>query len=197
MREDIKHAIDLSIFPPDLAEVIAAHAAMFGATRMETDTHPAEATPDQAQDAGQQKDTFRPIASQDELDRIVTARLSRERAKYADYDQLKEQAGKWAAAEESQKTELQKATDRAEKAEQALAAAQAQALRSQVAASVGLPAEMAARLQGSTQAELEADAKTLAGLIGKSTQPSGLRLPSGGEGTGGSKDDQARTFFGL
>lgn len=112
MREDIKHAIDLSIFPPDLAEVIAAHAAMFGATRMEVDTPPAEATPEQAQDAGQQKDTFRPIASQDELDRIVTARLSRERAKYADYDEKSQKAAQYDQMQESAKTEAQKQQER-------------------------------------------------------------------------------------
>ena len=50
--------------------------------------------------------------TQAELNAIVEARLARERDKYADYDSLKEKAGKYDEAEESKKTELQKATDK-------------------------------------------------------------------------------------
>lgn len=188
--------------PAELAEIIAVHRRLFAGTVMMADTAgDGGAGTAGSQDGGQSgqqsgapaKPTFQAITTPEALEHL----LASERAKFADYDQLKDQAGKWQAAEAANKTELQKATDRAEKAEQALATAQAQALRSQVAAAAGLPAEMAARLQGATQAELEADAKTLATLVAKPGR-TGLQLPApGGDGAAGSKDDQARTFFGL
>lgn len=52
--------------------------------------------------AGQQK-TF----TQEELDAIIAERLGRERQKYADYDSLKQKAGKYDEQQEANKTELQ------------------------------------------------------------------------------------------
>ena len=83
-----------------------------------------------AQGGGEQPDkTF----SQQDLDRVVGERLKREREKYADYKDLKAQATKWADHEEAQKTEIQKAQERADKAEaekdQALAAANEKLMR--------------------------------------------------------------------
>jgi|SRR5690554_675070 len=76
-----------------------------------------------------------------------------------------EAAERLQALEDAQKSEAQKQQD-------ALAAATAERdqlrldlMRRDVAAKVGLPPEMAARLQGSTVEELETDAKTLAPLI--------------------------------
>ena len=51
--------------------------------------------------------------TQTEVDAIVRDRLQRERNKYADYEAYKEKAEKFDAAEEAQKSELQKATERA------------------------------------------------------------------------------------
>lgn len=56
-------------------------------------------------------DTFTPPATQADLDRIVEQRLSRERAKYADYDDLKAKAAKLDEADAAAKSELQKALD--------------------------------------------------------------------------------------
>lgn len=54
---------------------------------------------------------FTPIATQDELDRRVGERLARERAKFADYDELKAKAAKLDEVEAANKSELQKAQD--------------------------------------------------------------------------------------
>ena len=51
--------------------------------------------------------------TQEELDRIVGERLQRERAKYADFEALKEKASKFDQIEEQSKSELQKVTERA------------------------------------------------------------------------------------
>lgn len=55
--------------------------------------------------------------TQEELDRVVGDRLARERQKYGDYDALKQKAGRLDQLEESQRTELEKAQKRADKAE--------------------------------------------------------------------------------
>lgn len=55
--------------------------------------------------------------TQSEVDAIVSDRLKRERSKYEGYEELKAKAEKFDAIEEASKTELQKATERAEKLE--------------------------------------------------------------------------------
>lgn len=60
------------------------------------------------------------------------------RAKPADYDELKAKAAKWDQAEAANKTELDKANDRAARAEQERDAARAEALRYKVAAAHGI-----------------------------------------------------------
>ena len=57
--------------------------------------------------------------TQAELDALIRDRLARERGKYADYDELRAQAERWAEHEEAQKSELQKLQEAAEKAEKA------------------------------------------------------------------------------
>lgn len=54
--------------------------------------------------------------TQADLDRIVADRLQRERAKYADYDDLKTKAEQLRQIEDAQKTELERAQEEAKKA---------------------------------------------------------------------------------
>lgn len=90
--------------------------------------------------------------SQAEVDRIVKDRVARERAKYADYDELKAKA-------EGAKTVEQKLAD----LEQKHAAAEARALRSDIAARHGISAEDRDLFLTGTDADaLEAQAKRLA-----------------------------------
>lgn len=74
-------------------------------------------------------------------------------------------AQKLADIEESGKTEQQKLTDRLAQAELRAAAAESLLLRAEVASAAGVPAALAARLQGTTRAELEADAAGLLELL--------------------------------
>ena len=84
--------------------------------------------------------------TQTELDAIVRDRLQRERNKYADYEAYKEKAEKFDAAEEAQKTELQKATERATALETELntlkRANEIRVIRDQVAKETGVPATL-------------------------------------------------------
>jgi hypothetical protein len=77
-----------------------------------------EPTQQQAANGGGESGTYTPPASQADLDRIIADRLSRERGKYADYEELKNKASKFDEVEAANQTELQKATARAEAAEQ-------------------------------------------------------------------------------
>lgn len=63
-------------------------------------------------------------------------------------------------------SDLEKATKRAEEAEQRLARLEGESVRSRVALAKGLSPELAARLTGSTEDELSADADALLALIG-------------------------------
>lgn len=95
--------------------------------------------------------------TQADVDKLIRDRLARERAKYADYDELKTAASE---ADKS-KTQLDKLsqqigelTSRAEKAEAATT-------RAKVVAAKKLPPALAKRLQGKTEEELSADADEL------------------------------------
>lgn len=72
-----------------------------------------------------------------------------------------EAARKLAELEEKDKTEQQKLADKLAKAEQARQDAERSLLRSQVAVDKGLSPKLAARLQGDTLKEIEADADAL------------------------------------
>lgn len=103
---------------------------------------------------------------QSEFDRMVGERLARERAKYADYDEVKGKAAEYDKTVEAQKTELQKATDKAAAETERATKAEAAALRAQVALEKGLTASQAGRLVGATRDELLADADQLLTDIG-------------------------------
>lgn len=111
---------------------------------------------DSGSEGGQQE--FQAITSQQELDRILGQRLNRERQKFGDYDELKRKAGELDAIRDGEKSELQKATERADQAEREAATLRHRDLQREVAAAKGVPAKHAHRLQGGTREELEADA---------------------------------------
>lgn len=96
--------------------------------------------------------------TQAEMNAIISDRLSRERSKYADYDDLKAKAQQFDAAQEAGKTELQKANEKAAKLQEQLDTLRE--LRSKVAAATGVPAEL---LSGDTEEACTAQAQHLAG----------------------------------
>jgi hypothetical protein len=87
--------------------------------------------------------------TQAELDKIVQDRIARERKKYEGYDELKRKAAAYDEVEEAQRSELDKAIARAEKAEQAAADATARANSTLIdAAVVAEGAKLGARNPG-------------------------------------------------
>ena len=105
--------------------------------------------------------------TQAEMDSIIGERLKRAKEKYADYDELKAKAAKY--DEEAGKSELQKAIDRAEKAEGKLKALESERklaeLRAEVAKDKGIEPGL---LRGTTREELEAHADAINAYMGTS-----------------------------
>lgn len=100
--------------------------------------------------------------TQAELDAVVGDRLKRERAKYADYEDLKAKAAQYDAVQEAGKSELQKAQEQAAGYKAELDALkkdiEARNARDKVAAETGVPASL-------LTAETEDDCKKQAEAI--------------------------------
>ncbi len=106
--------------------------------------------------------------TQAELDTIIGERLAREKAKYANYEELKEKADKLNALEEANKSELQKAQDEAadykSKYEKLTQENAVRGIRDKVAASTGVPSNL---LTASTEDECQAQAEAILEYAGK------------------------------
>ena len=130
---------------------------------------------------------FKAITSQDELDRVLARRLERERAKFADYDEIKTKAAEFDKVAEASKTELQKAVERAEAAEKRAQAFEAKEQRQQWAAEIVKDSDVpAAALRGSTREELVEHFNVLKALVTKpspkrTATPPGKPAPDAGE----------------
>ena len=109
----------------------------------------------------EQEKTF----TQSELNAILTDRLSRERGKYSDYEELKSKAAQFDAAEEARKTELQKATERADALQKQLdemrKANEIRMMKDNVMRATGLPADMMEFITGDTEEACMAQARKL------------------------------------
>lgn len=134
--------------------------------------------------------------TQDEVNAIVGKRLAEEKGKYADYDVLKAKADKFDEAEEKNKTELEKATERANNLEAELTALkkadEVRTMRENVANETGIPVHL---LTGATEDECKAQAEAIKAYA----QPSGYpKVKDGGEmpKPNGSTKQQFADFMG-
>ncbi|MCV7621923.1 DUF4355 domain-containing protein [Micrococcus luteus] len=162
---------------------------------------------DNTADAGDNTEvsTYKAPATQEELDNIIQKRLAKERAKYADYDELKSAAEKFQEIEDAKKSELEKATERAAQLEAELAEAKHAALKNGLAAEFGLSAEDTSLfLTAGDEEGLRKQAEALVSRISKASEPEapvmGNVIPDLVQRkteSSSSKDDFARTFFGI
>lgn len=141
---------------------------------------------------------FTAITSQEALDRIVTDRLNRERAKFADYKEAKAKAEQFDALAEANKSELQKAVDRAAVLERERDEARVSGLRFRIAAAHGISSEDAELfLTGSDEDSLTRQAKRLTERgVGRPTR--GNLVPGEGRNTTPELNDErafARSLF--
>lgn len=130
--------------------------------------------------------------TQEEMNKIVAERVQREKAKYADYETLKVKAAKFDENEEASKTELQKATEKAEKLEAELKnmkeAEVVRTIRDEVSQKTGVPASL---LKGNTKEECEEEAKAILEFSGKDKYP---EVKDAGENRKGGKASTADQF---
>lgn len=132
---------------------------------------------------------FTPITTQEELNKVIEARLARQKesieAKYPDYDQLKSRDAEYDTIKarnaelESQNNTLQAAAKEsksaADKQAEMIAGLNTQVtdfqragLRTKIALKNGLPYELADRLAGDDEASIQEDAERLASFVGSS-----------------------------
>ena len=130
--------------------------------------------------------------TQEEVDSIVRDRLQRERAKHADYDTLKAKAEKFDEFEEAQKSELQKAHDRATALQAELdglkKAEGLRVMRQTVAQDTGVPANL-------LTADTEEGCKEQAAEILKFAKPTGYPSVKDGGEVGGQPKGATRDKF--
>lgn len=132
--------------------------------------------------------------TQAELNAIVSDRLAREREKYVGFDEFKAKAEKFDAAEDAAKTDLQKATEQAEKYKAELdAMKQAETVRSareKVATEKGVPTNL---LTGNTEEECAAQADAI--LKWRGEQPKYPSVKDAGENTKNTSSGKTRDQF--
>jgi hypothetical protein len=120
--------------------------------------------------------------TQADVDRIVKERVQRERAKYADYDELKAKAGQSTTLEERVADIERQARD-----------SERRAMRAEIANVKGLSPSQAKRLVGETREELEADADELLSDIG-AQKKQGNHVPREGTTPPPAAEDPLRAF---
>ncbi len=121
--------------------------------------------------------------TQADVDRIVSERVQRERAKFADYDDLKAKAGEKATIE-----------DRLAEMEKRAAGAEARALRADIANRHGISAEdRDLFLTGTDEETLTAQAKRLADREAERRQQ-GNHVPNEGNNPKPAGNDEVREF---
>lgn len=150
--------------------------------RNETVSQETNTNPQNAGEGGGTPPAGERTFTQAQVDAIVAERLGREKAKFADYDAIKAKADKFDAAEEANKTELQKAVDKAAKLQKQLddikRSQEQTALRAKVAADMKLPAGLTEFLTADDEDGCKAQAQKLLDQIKPGSYP---EVPDGGE----------------
>lgn len=130
--------------------------------------------------------------TQEDVNRIINKKYSEWASKTADYEDLKAKAQKFDEMEEANKTELQKATEKANQLQAQLdeikKANDIRAIRDKVALELEVPAHL---LTGSTAEECETQAKAILDFAKPNAYPS---VKDGGEVSKAQKKDAVTAF---
>lgn len=151
---------------------------------METDNQ----VNNQSQDVNAEKEQTAPKTfTQEQVNTIVANRV----ADFSDYEELKAKAAKYDEAEEANKTELQKAQDKAASLQKELDTLKTQEkvrdVRTKVSNATGVPADL---LHGNTEEECQAEADKLIAFA----KPEYPKVQDGGEPSGSGKLDTRSQF---
>ena len=121
---------------------------------------------------------FKPITSQDELNRLIGERIGKVKAQFADYDALKTKAAKFDEVEKATKSEIEQAQERIKELGSRASTAERVALQQRIAAEEGVIPEV---LHGTTEEEMRASAQRIKEWrdAGKKPAPDPKSLKSG------------------
>lgn len=146
---------------------------------------------------------FEAITSQEQLDKVIGERLTRERAKFADYDDLKAKAARLATIESEKQTDAEKTAQDIANLKDEVAKARRESTRLRIANEHGItdPKRIALFLTGDDEATLAEQAKELAQLDAdratreaEGKKKTSNRVPKEGSATTEPKDDEMREF---
>ncbi len=155
--------------PAELAQIINTHRALFGGFQMMADagTQDGNTAGDTStgddQDQSQGPRTF----TQEELNKLIADRVGRERAKYADYGDMKRKAAELDQIEEAQKTEAQKQAERNAEADRKSAEADRKLAIADVAGKLSVPAAILSGPTANTPEAIEAFAQAVLAFAGE------------------------------
>lgn len=154
--------------------------------------------PDAPEETTEAQDAPNLPKSQAELDAIIQARLTRERSKFADYDDLAAKAARLdeidaerMTAEERAEARVRAAEEKAAAAEAKVAEAQRLATRATLAAEFGIAEDVVDLIDGPDEETMRSRAERLAAIAAPADAPApvGIRLPGGRQAESGSAGD--------
>ena len=126
------------------------------------------------EDTGTEADSgFEAITSQEQLDKVLSKRLERERAKYSDYEELKQKAAEAADS----RSEVEKLHDRVKELEQERHQSAVEAAKAKAASEYGVPADL---LVGDDTDAIEAHAKRLSEYVAAQAPSTGAYVKNVG-----------------
>lgn len=144
---------------------------------------------------GDGENEFEPITSQEQLNAALKDRLARERAKFADYNDLKSKAAQLDQLQQANKTEAQKTADRIAALEDELNSTKTSALRSRIQARFKIADDDADLFLTATDEDTLIKQAERLGERAEDRKKQGNRAPLQGRTSNSSgKDDPMRDF---
>lgn len=113
--------------------------------------------------------TFTPINTQEEFDAAISARLQRERNKYADYADIKSANEKLQADLDAERQKHESTAATIAELNQRIKDHETAAVKMRIADEFHIPADARDRLRGETEEEIRADAEKFAPLFKQKT----------------------------
>lgn len=159
-----------------------------------------EAAPEGGNESGATPpaDEFKAITSQDDLNKVINERLTRERAKFADYKDVKAKAEKFDQAEKANQTEAEKAQARIVDLEAELTTTRRDSTRLKIAAEHGITDadDIDLFLTGTDEETLTKQAKRLADREAD-RKKNGNRVPREGTNSSSAENEGLETVRSL
>lgn len=153
---------------------------------------------------------FTPITTQEEFDSRISERLQRERAKYSDYEDLKNKAEQYKDYDDLKKSvetltgekntlqeSLNAANSTIEEQKTTIKGYETGSVKTRIAHELGIPYPMIDRLKGETEEDIRKDAESIRKLIGTSTQVLPLRTENDQKSSDPIKDAWKKTVAKL